>query len=105
MNYGVKLSAHRSSPLTDDSLRAADLVVVMSEAQRRAIRSRVRTDSIVIILGDLDPLPCTRRTIVDPWDGPAEVFEASYARIDRCVRELAKTMAFTSEAGDDIRES
>lgn len=103
--YGVKLSSHRSAPLTDESLRTPDLVVVMSEDQRRAVRSRVRPDSIVVVLGDLDPLPCTRRTILDPWDGPAADFEASYARIDRCVRELLRAMALTSEVGDYIREA
>ena len=84
------MSSHRSAQVTAESLKAADLVVVMAEEQARAIRSRVRPDAVVLVLGDLDPLPSTRRTILDPWDGSTDAFERSYDRIDRCVRELVR---------------
>ncbi len=87
---GVDMSAHRSAPITPESVRAADLVVVMSEEQARAVRPSMRADAVVLVLGDLDPLPAKRRTILDPWDGDAHAFEVSYARIERCVRELAR---------------
>lgn len=86
--YGVDISSHRSTALTSASLQSADLIVVMSGAQERHLSPSVRTGSIVVVLGDLDPLPITKRTILDPWDGPAESFRESYQRIDRCVREL-----------------
>jgi protein-tyrosine-phosphatase len=77
--------------MTSASLNAADLVVVMSAEQARGIRTRLRLGSArVLVLGDLDPLSITRRTISDPWGGPDSAFEASYDRIDRCVRELAR---------------
>ena len=46
----------------------------------------------VIVLGDLDPEPIFSRTIVDPWAEDDTVYEESYDRIDRCVRELVRLM-------------
>jgi len=91
LRRGIDISAHRSDVITPQRLQAADLVVVMSAEQARAIRARVRPGSTrVLVLGDLDPVPITRRTIADPWGGSDSAFVASYDRIDRCVRELAR---------------
>jgi protein-tyrosine phosphatase len=90
--YGVELATHRSVQISAGNVMAADLVVVMSEEHARVIRPRLRTGAVVVVLGDLDPLPSARRTILDPWDGSEEAFEASYARIDRCVRELVRAI-------------
>jgi protein-tyrosine-phosphatase len=74
-----------------EDVRRADLVVVMSQAQARGIRARFgRSVSSVIVLGDLDPQLPETRTIRDPWGQPSEVFDESYERITRCVRELAQ---------------
>ncbi|HEY8832362.1 MAG TPA: hypothetical protein VIM21_07615 [Gemmatimonadaceae bacterium] len=87
--FGVDISGHRSTRITSESLRSADLIVVMSAEQARGIRARLRsTPARVLVLGDLDPLPITRRTVSDPWGGSDSAFDASYSRIDRCVREL-----------------
>ncbi len=83
------MSAHSSALFTSDNLKATDLIVVMSAAQARGISSRIGPSVSVLVLGDLDPLPVTARTILDPWGGDEAEFEASYARIDRCVSELA----------------
>jgi protein-tyrosine phosphatase len=92
--YGVDISAHRSTLTTTESLAAADLVVVMSEEQAKSIRVRMLEDSVpVLVLGDLDPYPIERRTILDPWGGPDAAFDASYDRIDRCVRELVRVIS------------
>jgi protein-tyrosine phosphatase len=90
---GVDLSAHRSSTLTPDMLAQADLVVVMSDEQEREVLPRVRPSARVIVLGDLDPKPVKRRTILDPWGGSELTFAASYERIDRCVKELARIIS------------
>lgn len=89
-DYGLDLSSHVSTAVTSESLKAADLVVVMSGAQGRGVSARVKSGAIVLVLGDLDPLPITKRTILDPWEGPVESFHESYQRIDRCVRELTR---------------
>src|SRR2546426_3320715 len=91
--YGVDLSAHRSELLTADGARTADLIVVMDPAQRREICDRFgRTVRDVLVLGDLDPQAIGARPIRDPISQPAAVFEAAYARIERCVRELERAI-------------
>jgi protein-tyrosine-phosphatase len=89
--YGLDLSTHRSAAVTSASLQNADLVVVMSRAQEKGVSERVKPGAIVVVLGDLDPLPISHRTIHDPWDGPPSAFRESYARIDHCVRALAQS--------------
>ncbi len=87
--YGVDLSAHRSQLLTAERARAAELLVVMDAVQRRAICDRFgRAERDVLVLGDFDPQPIDSRKIRDPVKQPREVFEETYARIERCVREL-----------------
>jgi protein-tyrosine phosphatase len=90
---GVDLAAHRSHLLTADAARRADLIVVMDPAQARAIRDRFgRLLRDIVVLGDLDPAALARRTIQDPVDQSLEVFEQSYARIERCVAELVQVL-------------
>src|SRR3954462_3666574 len=94
LRYGVDLSEHRSTVITSDLLREFDLILVMSSAQAQGIGARLRFDSIpIIVLGDLDPLPVGRRTILDPWNGSDEVFAESYSRLHRCVTQLAQLIS------------
>lgn len=86
---GLDLEAHRSKLLTIENVGAAELVVVMDAKQQRQIRQLYgRSAESVLVLGDLDPEPIDTRAIRDPWGHPTEVFEASYDRIDRCLRAL-----------------
>jgi protein-tyrosine phosphatase len=97
--HGVDLSAHRSQFVTAERVRAADLIVVMDFAQRREICARFgRAERDVLVLGDLDPQPFGARVIRDPVNQPPAVFEQAYARIERCVRELARAI---TTVGDD----
>ncbi len=90
---GVDLSDHRSRLLTADVAGAADLIVVMEPEQQRAVCERFgRWPRDVIVLGDLDPASVERRTIRDPVEQGPEVFEASYARIERCVDALVSAL-------------
>jgi protein-tyrosine-phosphatase len=90
---GVDLSSHRSRLITADVVNAADLVVVMEPEQQRAVCERFgRRSRDVIVLGDLDPAPIQARTIRDPIEQGPDVFEASYTRIEDCVRELARAL-------------
>jgi len=89
---GVDLSTHRSTLLSPGTVRAADLILVMDAAQRRTLRRRFSTSRCrVLVLGDLDPEPIRNRTIQDPVDRPADAFESTYARIDRCLGRLVCT--------------
>lgn len=90
---GVDLADHRSRLLTPDLVRWADLIVVMDPVQQREVRERFgRAWSDLVVLGDLDPAPLGTRTIRDPVEQGAEVFEASYARIERCVAGLVSVL-------------
>lgn len=90
---GVDLNPHRSRLLTGESVRGADLIVVVNVAQRREVCARWGVDrSKVLVLGDLDPEPIVTREIEDPWRGEPEVLDRSYARVERCVRELAREL-------------
>jgi hypothetical protein len=42
----------------------------------------------IVIAGDLDPRPGMTRAIQDPWQKALDVFEASFARLDRCAESL-----------------
>ncbi|PYO77621.1 MAG: hypothetical protein DMD67_06310 [Gemmatimonadetes bacterium] len=94
--HGVDLSVHRSQRVTAESVRAADLIVVMDLTQRHEICVRFgRTERDVLVLGDLDPQPIETRRIRDPVRQPLAVFEQTYARIERCVRELTRAVTAT----------
>jgi protein-tyrosine-phosphatase len=94
LRHGVDISAHRSDVIATERLRAADLVVVMSADQAQTISARLRRGSArVLVLGDLDPVAVTQRTIADPWGGSDFVYDASYDRIERCVAELARIIS------------
>jgi protein-tyrosine phosphatase len=90
---GIDLRTHRAQLLTPMLAREADLIVVMELGQQRAICRRFhRSPKDVIVLGDLDPQPIEMRAMQDPVDQPLEAFEESYARIERCVRELVTSL-------------
>ena len=88
-SYGCDLAGHRSRLATTDRVRAADLLVVMEQAQRRLVCERFgRRPGDVVVLGDLDPEPVETRTIRDPVNENRAVFDEVYGRIARCTREL-----------------
>ena len=87
--FGIDLSEHRSRPLTVPGVRAADLIVVMDTRQAAAMPAMFGTRSPVVILGDCDPQSPDTRTITDPVGQSFQVFVEVYARIERCVNQLA----------------
>ena len=90
---GVDLSAHRSRLLTADAVRTAELVLVMDSRHRHAVsRLLAGGGPDVFVLGDLDPEPIERRIIHDPVGQSKDVFERTYARIDRCLHELVRAI-------------
>jgi len=96
---GIDLSRHTSQLALADVVRAAELVVVMDELQRRMVCERFgRWPRDVLLLGDFDPTAVTSRAIEDPVEQGPEVCERVYARIERCVAQLADAlqMAMTS---------
>ncbi len=90
---GIDLTDHRSTLLTPQNAAGVKLIVVMSREQKRTVSAQHRRNpDSVLVLGDLDPLPIATRTIPDPYGRPEEVFDASYARIDRCIAMLVDAL-------------
>ena len=91
---GIDLANHSSQLVMADLVRAADLIVVMDGLQRRMICERFgRNPRSVLLLGDFDPLPVPSRGIEDPVEQGPEVCARAYSRIERCVEELAQSLA------------
>lgn len=86
---GIDLSAHRSRLITAEAVHGADLIVVMDPRQRRAVHTIFgKAYSDLLVLGDVDPRPITRRAIQDPFAQSEDVFSDSFERIDRCVEAV-----------------
>lgn len=95
----VDLTAHRSKLIRPALLDTADLMVVMAAEQAIALRRQFGdVRGLVVVLGDLDPDSIRRRTILDPWGGDDAAFNASYSRVERCVRQLVYLVAETHRA-------
>lgn len=90
---GLSLESHRSRLLDATEIRDGELILVMNPQQRRDTRALAAGHkTTVLILGDFDPAPIARREIPDPWERPDAEFDASYARIDRCLDALASAI-------------
>ena len=88
---GVDLGPHRSQLLTPELVRSASLIVGMEVSHRRTIETMFgRVRAPIVLLGDLDPDASAPPMIADPYGGSREIFAETYARIDRCLGELAK---------------
>ncbi len=102
---GLDLSGHRSKQLTSATVSDADLIIVMDEAQARALHALFGCDlRDVLILGDLDPEPIETRVIQDPVEQPKNVFERCYSRINRCVSQLVQAVADSTERAAPQRQ-
>jgi len=85
---GIDLSRFRSQSITKETVKAADVVIVMDVAQARYVAKAFGVAAArIAIAGDLDPA-YAGRTIRDPWNQSIEVFEASFNRLDRCAAAL-----------------
>jgi protein-tyrosine-phosphatase len=89
LDRGVDLAPHRSRLLTAGAVEAATLVVVMEVGQAERVTAEFgAARSRTLVLGDLDPATVLSRDIPDPYGLQKEVFDATYARIDRCITAL-----------------
>ena len=88
---GVVLLSPTDAPVPEGV--APDLLLVMGEAQALRSKGRWSVDpSRIFILGDFDPLAIRHRELSEPEDGNAEMYEASYERIDRCLQTLVSAL-------------
>jgi protein-tyrosine phosphatase len=90
---GYDLDPHRSQLVTAETLASSDLIVVMETGHLSQLRSDFGINPRrVVLLGDFDPEPVAMRAVPDPYGRSPEVFDACYARIERCARELARVI-------------
>ncbi len=88
--HGIDLAGHTSQLLVAPVARAADLIVVMEELQRRTICERFgRAARDVLLLGDLDPMPVTSRAL-EPDDAVSARANSPSSRTRRCVTGLTR---------------
>lgn len=89
----IDLANFRSSALTRQKVKAADLVIVMDARQARAIHEAFHgSPERIVIAGDLDPISCDTRAIADPWNRPLDAFRSSFERLDRCAATLVSLL-------------
>jgi protein-tyrosine-phosphatase len=82
--FGVDLTAHRSTVLADETVRQADVILVFDEANRRTLlehypraRSKIHRLGVLAEQGPFE--------IRDPFGGSENGFRVVYERIKRCI--------------------
>jgi protein-tyrosine-phosphatase len=75
-------------------LTAADAVFVFDRFNVKRLRAApgVRMDRVFWV-GDFDPEWAGKRAVVDPWGKDTAEFERIFLRIERCVDEVAASLA------------
>ncbi|HEV7389399.1 MAG TPA: hypothetical protein VGN73_12380 [Gemmatimonadaceae bacterium] len=93
---GIDLSPHRSTLVTPEIVRDADMVIVMdAELARRVATSFAAAPDKILIAPDLAPTFAKARAIKDPWNQPVEAFTATFDHLDRCVATLVAVFGKT----------
>ena len=94
---GIDLSHFRSKLLTSQMARGADLIIVMDVSQaKRIVREFGINPARIAVAGDLDPSRAPTRTVTDPWMQAPDVFESTFARLDRCAETVASALTPSS---------
>jgi len=94
VNQAQTLSEVRST-LNLATIRATD--ADPREICKNSLEYAKRHRRDVVILGDFDPGRIETREIRDPVEQPKEVFELSYARIDRCIGEFVRAVSVSAQ--------
>jgi len=90
---GVDHADHRSKVLTPELLAEADVVFLFDRYNVSRLRRFKGTPPPVYWLGDFDPEWTGKRAIIDPWGKSPEEFDLTFARIERCIEEVARSLA------------
>lgn len=97
---GVEHSDHVSQSVTDQLLETADAVFVFDRFHLRMLWEHGGiSPERVFWLGDFDPLWSGKRAIADPWGKSEEEFDATFARIERCVDQALRALGAATSAG------
>ena len=91
-SIGVPLADHRSSPITLEKLRAADLILVMEKDHKELIENRMpRMAHKVKLLGSY--IKGEEEEVIDPYGYEKEVHQQSFQQIQDAVENLIKEIS------------
>ena len=87
--HGMDISEHIAEALCDEHVRAADMILTMTSAQRALILDRFPfARGKVFRLGEHEQLD-----IVDPYQRHRVVFDLAFAQIEHCVSNWCNDIA------------
>jgi protein-tyrosine-phosphatase/predicted ATP-grasp superfamily ATP-dependent carboligase len=90
--YGISLSAHRTTPLSQEMVSEADLILVMETGQARSIREHYPYSAgKLFLLGQFDQE--VDYEIQDPYGGKPEMFARCYDQISKACDQLLSFLA------------
>jgi protein-tyrosine-phosphatase len=84
---------HRSQVVTPELLADSDAIFVFDRFNVAELRKLGGIGpERVFWLGDFDSLWSGKRAIIDPWGKPAEEFDRTFERIERCIEEVVRVL-------------
>lgn len=90
---GVDLGEHRSSFVSAEAVREAELIITMDPRHQDALNRRFRLPAgRIILLPDLSTTPLPTRVIPDPVGREPDVLRECFETVDDCVRVLVERM-------------
>jgi len=100
MKRGLDLTIHRSRQLQPEDIQAADLVLVMTGAHKRALlelapQSGAKVHTLAEYAGEQVDVP-------DPFGGTGEIYEACAAEIDRLLNKVWQKLTNLAGKNDSM---
>lgn len=86
---GFDLSGHRSRQITREAVQAADLVFVMSPAQRSAVEALGAAPGQVHVVSEWPEPGEPELPVFDPFGASREAYEECWQRLQRHARRIA----------------
>jgi protein-tyrosine-phosphatase len=90
--HGVDLSQHRSQPLTPELAGWADLILAMGPSHRSGVEWAGGSDRAAMLAEFADPED-SGRGVSDPYGGPVEVYERTFAELSGLISRALDRLA------------
>lgn len=90
----VDLSSHSTRELSQELIDSAQLLIVMTPAQKKELLQRFQVSSEkLLLLAALDPRPFSGVEIRDPYEQGDEAFRRTYEQINLSLSELIRKLS------------